>query len=99
LSSGLAHPLLLATLAHELARRAGIRSAVARYGNSFWTALISDDAYLPIGFGPPAPLAAQELRACCAHHIAREMLSAIAATAPAAQARRADQLRLAVRPV
>lgn len=81
-----ADPLLLAGVGHELARHAGLRSAVACSRSGYWTALLTDDAFLPVGFGEPNPLSAAELRACCAHRVAHEILVAITATAAPVQA-------------
>jgi hypothetical protein len=93
LANRAAHPMLLATLGRELARHAGLDSLVARSSTDYWTVLIQEDTFLPIGYSPHCGLSASKLRACCAHEIAYETLLAVAATAPRDKARQANQLR------
>jgi hypothetical protein len=100
LSGEPAHPLLPAACGHELARRAGLRSAVARTRRGWWTALLGEDAFLPIGYGEPAADSADEFRRCCAHQVAFAMLDELcrddtAMVAPGA-VRRAGVLRAGV---
>jgi hypothetical protein len=85
---------------HELARRAGLRSAVARTGRAWWTALVAEDVFLPIGYGQPAADSAAEFRGCCAHRVAFAMLDELcrddtALVGPGA-VRRAGVLRTAL---
>ena len=84
LASRDAHPLLLATLAHELSRRAGLHSAVARSHDDFCCVLIAGDAALPVCFGSvPDGLDISALRRCCPHQVAYTTLAGIALRAPA----------------
>jgi hypothetical protein len=99
LSGGGAHTLLLAACGHGIARRAGLRSAVAQSRRGWWTALLDDNAFLPIGYGQPAAQSAAEFRGCCAHRVAHAMLEQLRrqhGSAPTPQARRAGVLRAAV---
>jgi hypothetical protein len=100
LSGESAQLLLLAACGHELARRAGLRSAVARTRRGWWTALLAEDAFLPIGYGEPTPSSAAEFRGCCAHQVAFATLEVLchddtALVAPGA-VRRAGVLRAAL---
>jgi hypothetical protein len=90
--------LLLAAAGYELARRAGLRSAVARTRREWRTALLADDAFLPIGYGEPAADGADEFRGCCAHQVAFAMLEVLCAVGmvAGAAARRAEVLRAAL---
>jgi hypothetical protein len=79
-----AHPLLLAVLSHELARRAGLGSIVARSHDDFCCVLIAGDAALPVCFGSvPDQLDVSALRHCCPHQVAYTTLAGIALRAPA----------------
>jgi hypothetical protein len=74
-----AHPLLLAALAHELARRAGTASLVARSHDDFCCVLVEGDAALPVCFGDvPDGLDVSALRQCCPHEVAYTTLTGIA---------------------
>ena len=80
-----AHPLLLASLGHELARRAGLQSVVARSHDDFCCVLIAGEMALPVCFGEaPDGLDVSALRSCCAHELAFTILAAIGGHAPAA---------------
>jgi hypothetical protein len=94
-----AHPLLLASLAHELARRAGLRSVVARSPDECCCVLIAGEMALPICFGSaPDGLNVSSLRRCCPHELAFTILAVIGRRAPAAQAAAAaaDRVRAAM---
>ena len=92
-----AHPLLLASLAHELARRAGLDSVVAHSPDECCCVLIAGEMALPICFGEaPDGLDVSTLRRCCAHELAFTILAAIGQHAPAAQAGAADRVRAAM---
>ncbi len=93
LSSHAAHPVLLATLGGELARHAGLDSLVARSSTDYWTVLIQEDMFLPIGYSPHCAPTASKLRSCCAHEIAYLALLEITASAPLDKAQQADLLR------
>ena len=78
-----AHSLLLATLAHELSRRAGLDSVVARSHDDFCCVLVAGDAALPVCFGSvPDGLDVSALRRCCPHEVAYTTLAGIALRAP-----------------
>jgi hypothetical protein len=73
-----AHPLLLASLGHELARRAGLQSVVARSHDDFCCVLITGEMALPVCFGEaPDGLDVSALRSCCAHELAFTILAVI----------------------
>jgi hypothetical protein len=92
-----AHPLLLASLGHELARRAGLQSVVARSPDDFCCVLIAGEMALPVCFGAaPDGLDVSSLRSCCAHELAFSILAVIGGHAPAAQAGAADRVRAAM---
>jgi hypothetical protein len=92
-----AHPLLLASLAHELARRAGRNSVVARDQRLYCCVLIAGEMALPICFGEaPDQLDVSSLRSCCPHELAFTILAAIGRHAPVAQAGAADRVRAAI---
>jgi hypothetical protein len=89
-----AHPLLLASLGHELACRAGAQSVVARSHDEFCCVLIAGEMALPVCFGElPDGLDVSALRSCCAHELAFTILAVIGRHAPAAQAGAADRVR------
>lgn len=77
-----AHPILLATLGHELARHAGLSSVVDRSRNDYWTLLTCGDTFLPIGYSSRTTLISSELEACCAHEIAHRSCSGSPPTEP-----------------
>ena len=87
----------MASLAHELARRAGLRSVVACSQDDCCCVLIAGEMALPICFGEaPEGLDVSTLRSCCAHELAFTILTAIGRRAPAAQAGAADRVRAAM---
>ena len=91
------HPLLLAALAHELSRRAGLHSVVARSHDDFCCVLIAEDAALPVCFGSvPDGLDVCALRGCCPHQVAYTALTAIAMRAPGDIAEIAGRVREAM---
>jgi hypothetical protein len=92
-----AHPLLLASLGHELARRAGLQSVVARSHDDFSCVLLAGEMALLVCFGAaPDGLDLSSLRSLCAHESAFTILAAIGRHAPAAQAGAADRVRAAM---
>ena len=91
-----AHPIILATIGHELARHAGLSSVVARSRSDYWTLLTRGDTFLPLGYGSRTTLISSEPEACCAHEIAHQILLRIAADGTPESARRADRLRVAL---
>jgi len=92
-----AHPLLLASLGHELARRAGLRSVVARSRDEFCCVLTAGELALPVCFGAvPEGLDVSSLRSHCAHELAFTILTVAADHAPAEQAAAARRVRAAM---
>ena len=88
-----AHPWQIAVIGHELARRAGVASFVAICEGQPWTVVRGLDSMALVG---PASIAGRprpgEVRARCAHQVARAVLTQIQATAPPDSARRAGRL-------
>jgi len=79
-----AHPMLLATVGHELARRAGWRSLTAWTPGRYWTVLTADGYFAPIAYDADgAPLDPSHLLFCCPHDLSYAILTAIARDAPA----------------
>jgi hypothetical protein len=88
-----AHPLQIAVIGHELARRAGISSCVGLFENEPWTVLHGEDGMALVGPGsvdrrPVAPA----VRPRCAHLIARQVLLAVRASGPPERGLRAARL-------
>ena len=93
IATRLAHPLLLATLGHELARRAGWRSLTAWTPGRYWTVLSDDGYFAPIAYDADgASLDPSDLRFCCPHDLSYAILSAIARDAPAELAASASRI-------
>jgi len=91
-----AHPLQIAVIGHELARRAGVASFVGACAGEPWTVLRGDGEMALVGPGSAASPKAAEVRARCPHQVAHTVLSQIRATAPPDSARRAERLLRAV---
>jgi Transglutaminase-like superfamily len=94
-----AHPLQIAVIGHELARRAGISSVIAIFESQPWTVVRGAGGMALVGPGsvqgrPVAP----EIRPRCPHQIARQVLLAVRAQGPPERAHRASRL-LRVLPV
>jgi hypothetical protein len=96
LAARAAHPMLLATIGHELARHAGLSSVVARSRTDYWTLLTRGDTFLPLGYGSHIRLTTSELHACCPHEITDRTLRSVAADGPPESAQRAGRLRVAL---
>ncbi len=88
-----AHPLQIAVIGHELARRAGIPSFVGVCEDEPWIVVRGEDRMALVG---PAEIAgrpnAQTVRPRCAHQVARAVLTEIQASAPPDSVRRAERL-------
>jgi hypothetical protein len=88
-----AHPLQIAVIGHELARRAGISSFVGVCGGEPWIVVRGEQGMALVG---PAsrrdPTTPAEVRCRCPHQIAREVLREIRDTGPAERALRAERL-------
>jgi hypothetical protein len=89
------HPLLLATVAHELARRAGWTSVTAHAGEHALTALVCDGVLLPIAYAAE-DIDCTQLRVICPHTVADATLAAIGRTAPSLLAASTRRVRHAL---
>ena len=65
-----AHPLLIAALGHELARRAGLHVHVCTAHRAWWTVLVAEEAFVLVGSGPEPPAGKVDLRLRCPHQVA-----------------------------
>jgi hypothetical protein len=88
-----AHPLQIAVIGHELARRAGLSSFVGIFERQPWTVLRGEEGMAMVGPGsverrPVAPA----VRPRCAHLVAREVLLAVRAAGPPERGLRAARL-------
>ena len=93
LARRLTHPILLAAVGHELARRAGLTSRVCRSPEGWWTALIGPDGCVLVGSAaatPPSSL--DDVRLACAHEVAVAVLARLRALAPPPGDRRAERM-------
>jgi hypothetical protein len=88
-----AHPLQIAVIGHELARRAGIPSSVGECEGEPWTVVRGEGALALVG---PATIcgrpAAATVRPRCAHQTAAAVLRQIESLAPPEPATRAARL-------
>lgn len=88
------HPVLLATVGHELARRAGWQSLTARSAGRHVTVLTTEGYFTPIAYGAPLEsVDIGQLRACCPHEVAYVTLTALSGQAPAELAESARRVR------
>lgn len=89
-----AHPLLLATVGHELSRRAGWSSLTARTPGRYWTVLTADGYFTPIAYDlTHITLDPAGMRACCPHELSYAILTAMIRHAPAHIAASATRIR------
>ena len=88
-----AHPLQIAVIGHELARRAGLSSFVGVFEREPWTVLRGGDGMALVGPGSVGrrPLA-PAVRPRCAHQIARQVLLEVRAGGPPERGLRAARL-------
>jgi hypothetical protein len=94
IATGSGHPLLLATVGHELARRAGWSCLTARTSDRYWTVLTTDGYFTPIAYDATnTTLDPADMRACCPHEMSYAILTAIARQAPADVAASATRIR------
>lgn len=88
-----AHPLTIAVIGHELARRAGLRSFVGAIGPRHWTVLQGGDESALVGCEllerPPSPLT---IRPRCAHEVAAAVLEGLRLLGPASWYPHVDEL-------
>ncbi len=88
------HPLLLAAVGHELARRAGWAALVGHGPHGSCTVLTADGYFMPIFYGGvPDELDPARLRARCPHEIACAMLAGLSRHGPADLAAGATRVR------
>ena len=79
-----AHPLVIAAIGHELARRAGVTARVCRTGERWWIAVPGEGNLALVdcsgagGRVPDGPL-----RAVCSHQVALALLRTVACSGPA----------------
>lgn len=93
IASQCGHPILLASVGHELARRAGWPTVTATAQDGHYVTVLTGEGYFaPIAYGIPLRDAAQ-LRACCAHTITAATLAEITRHAPADLAASASRVR------
>ncbi|MGA9316406.1 MAG: hypothetical protein WBV77_17475 [Solirubrobacteraceae bacterium] len=79
LSRRQAHPVLIAAIGHELARRAGLRSQLCVTAEGWWTALIDQDRVILVGSGDrDLPASTSNVRYACPHQLAGVILSQLA---------------------
>ncbi|MBK5220012.1 MAG: hypothetical protein JJE35_09550 [Thermoleophilia bacterium] len=88
-----AHPLQIAVIGHELARRAGISSFVGICEGEPWIVVRGERQMALVGPGAIAGRPnTQAIRPRCAHQVARAVLTEIRASAPPDSVRRAERL-------
>ena len=93
---GTAHPLLLATLGHELGRRAGLHVHVCTAQRAWWTALVDDQAYVLVGCGAEPAAGDPKLRLRCPHQVAFAALMQLMRLGPPELAAPAKRLMCAL---
>jgi hypothetical protein len=94
ITSRCGHPILLAGVGSELARRAGWSSVIATARDQPVTVLTDDEYFAPIAYGTPLAVAgAAPLRAYCPHKISAATLTAITHRAPPEFAASATRVR------
>lgn len=70
-----AHPLVIAAIGHELARRAGFTARICRARSDWWVAIPGDDVLTAIGCSAGTPTPQGPLRAQCPHQLAFSLLA------------------------
>ena len=87
------HPLLVAALGHELARRAGLATAVCRAGDDWWTGVFGPEGCVLVGSAAGVvPRSLAGVRVACAHEVAITALARLRALLPPPADVRADDL-------
>lgn len=84
LASRSAHPLVIAAIGHELARRAGFTARICRARSDWWVAIPGDEALIAIGCSAGTPAAHGPLRALCPHQLAWSLLAQLGHHGPPA---------------
>lgn len=79
-----AHPLVIAAVGHEIARRAGFAARICRAGTDWWIAIPGDDVLTAIGCSDRARRPCGTLRALCPHQLANALLMQLAHHGPPA---------------
>lgn len=79
-----AHPLVIAAVGHELARRAGLSTRICRARTDWWLSLPGDDVLTAIGCSAGASVPCGPLRATCPHQLAYALLAHLGHDGPAA---------------
>jgi Transglutaminase-like superfamily len=70
-----AHPLVIAAVGHELARRAGFTARICRARSDWWVALPGDEVLTAIGCSAGTPSPHGPLRTLCPHQLAYSLLA------------------------
>lgn len=92
-----AHPLLIAVIGHELARRAGLRSFVGSIGPRHWTVLQPEGDSALVGCELlEQPPGAATVRPRCAHEVAGTVLRALRLLGPRVWHPHVDELLAAL---
>jgi len=92
-----AHPLLIAVIGHELARRAGLRSFVGSIGPRHWTVLQAEGESALVGCEVlERPPSSATVRPRCAHEVAGTILKALRLLGPRAWGAPIDELLAAL---
>ena len=93
LRQGAGHPLVVAALGHELARRAGLASAVCRAGDDWWTGVFGPEGCVLVGSAAGVvPRSLAGVRVACAHEVAVTALARLRALLPPPADVQADDL-------
>lgn len=87
-----AHPLVIAALGHELARRAGFAARICRARSDWWVAIPGDDVLTAISCNAGTPSPHGPLRALCPHQLAFALLAQLGHHGPAAWHGAAERL-------
>lgn len=93
-----AHPMQIAVIGHELARRAGIDSLVGSCEGALWTVVRGDGELALVGPAEvPGRIPASSVAPRCAHQVAAAVLWEVRALAPPAASHRAARLLATLR--
>jgi L-ascorbate metabolism protein UlaG (beta-lactamase superfamily) len=84
LESREAHPLVIAAIGHEVARRAGLTTRICQSHTDWWVAVPGDDVLTAIGCSAGTPLPGGPLRALCPHQLAYALLAHLGHDGPSA---------------